>query len=262
MERIISHIREYSFNGDIPPIPAEENLFLEQFYNQQGLLIKQIFNNKTMEYNYEANTNLLLREVIDCRDGKREVSSYTYDDDSNLICCHHEEQLAYDGYGQIMHLPTGYYSDELFDWSNDGKTCTRTTENHYEDGTVSKELTRDEFDDHESRQRSYHYDETFRHECFNSLFYQYPGGPLILIVDRSVFTTKEGNHRVIITFYRYADERLISEESHGENAFGEMFNTEILYEYEDDEEGNWVVQRQRNKNGKVQYTVIREIEYW
>ena len=101
----------------------------------------------------------------------------------------------------------------------------------------------------------------FHYECFETLHYRYPEGELIQKMRRTVFTTKDGEKREIRSKERFADERLIYEDNYGVNAEGNVFSNTLHYEYEDDEEGNWLVSR-RLKNGKVQCTVVREIEYW
>lgn len=261
MDRVVSHMRVYLFDEDVPPIPAVENPIYEMFYNEEGFEVKREIIDETVVSHYEEMTNNLLREVHDYPDGKREVTTYTYDHDSNLVCRHFEEQRAYDGYGKILLIPTGTYSDEWYDWSNEGKTCIRTKENHYADGTVSKELRREEYNDLGWLRRVHHFDEDFHYECFESLHYHYPEGELIQKMRRTVFTTKDGEKREIRSKERFDDERLIYEDNSGVNADGNVFSNTLHYEYEDDEEGNWIVSR-RLKNGKVQCTVVREIEYW
>lgn len=261
MGREIKRMFVYYFDGDNPVIPAEENLIQELYYNERGREIREIINDETIEFTYVMGGGHLEREVHDYPDGRREIKVYTYDWESDLVYCHIEEQMAYDGYGEIVFIPTGTYSDEWYDWSSGGKTCTRKKENHYADGTVSKELTREEYNDLGWLRRVHYYDEDFNIESFESLLYRYPEGELILKMKRSIFTTKEGERRVIRSRMRYSGERVISEEYHGVDAEGKPFCNELFNEYEDDEEGNWMVMRQL-KNGKVISTVLREIEYW
>ena len=251
----------YYFDGDTPAIPAEENLIHELYYNERGCEIRRIIIDETVEYIYEELTERLIREVHDYPGGKREVTTYTYDYDANLLVCNMKEYQVCNGYGDYILIPTGAYTEEIYDWSNGGKTCTRTKENHNTDGTVSKELRREEYNDLGWLRRVHHFDEDFNYESIETMHYRYPDGILINRMSRTVFTTKEGVRREIRSRAKLVDERVISEENYGVNAEGKIFNNEIIYEYEDDNEGNWTVMRQL-KNGRVISTVLREIEYW
>lgn len=261
MERIVKHMQIYFFDEDVPPIPAIENLVYEIFYNEDGLEVKREIIDEIVESRYEKMSNDLISQVHDYPDGRREVTTYTYDHESNLVCCHFEEQMAYDGYGKIVLVPTGTYSNEWYDWSNDGKTCVRTKENHYADGTSSKELRREEYNDLGWLRRVHHFDKDFRYECFEAMHRSYPEGKLIQKTSRTIFTTKDGEKREIYSKERFSDDRIIYEDNYGANAEGNVFSNTCHYEYEDDKEGNWIISR-KLKNGKVQCTVVREIDYW
>ena len=263
MEKVVSHMRVYYFDEDAPPIPAIENLIHEVFYNEQGLEVRRENIDETVEYFYERISSRLIREVHDYPGGKRKVTTFTYDHDANLVVCHMKEYQVKNGYGDYLIIPTGAFSEEYYDWSNKGKTCTRTKENHFTDGTVSKELRREEYKDLGWLRRVHHFDEDFQYESCEAMHYHYPDGILVLKMQRSVFTTKDGERREIRSRVRYAgdDMRVISEENYGVNAEGKLFSNEFFYECEDDEEGNWIVSR-KLKNGKVQCTLVREIEYW
>ena len=59
----------------------------------------------------------------------------------------------------------------------------------------------------------------------------------------------------------FSDGRIVHEKYFGTNEKGNGFQNSFHYEYEDDEDGNWLIRRQL-RDGKVVFTTIRTIEYW
>ena len=261
MERIIKRMRIYYFYEDAPAVPALENLVTELFYNEQGQEIREERIDEELRHYYDPGDGSLLRTTHDFPDGKREVTEYTYDLDSNLVLCHWEEQRVRDGYGNYLIFPGGAYSDEYYDWSNGGKTCTRTKETHRNDGTVYHEMQREEYNEKGWLRRVHHFNDDFCYECIEKLNYRHPGGELVQKEKWQSFLTEEGERRQTWSTERFADERIVSEEIYGVDYKGKVFSSDLTYEYEEDQEGYWIASRQIGK-GHVHFTILREIEYW
>ncbi len=249
MDKYVKRVRVYYFDKDSPAIPTPNNLITELFCNEQGQEVREERCNEQLIHFYDHDNGVLVYTTHDFPDGKRVVTRYTYDEDSNLVHCHWEDQ------------PDGAYSDEWYEWSNKGKTCTRTKEIRHNDGTVDHELLREEYDGKGRLSRAHHFNDDFKYECIEILNYHYPDGDLALKEKQQSFVTKEGKQRKTWSREEYTKERVISEEIYGVDEYGKVFNRCLIYEYEEDEQGNWVVSRQISK-GQLHCTVIREIEYW
>lgn len=237
MDRTIKHMSIYYFDGDTPAIPAEENLITEFFYNEQGQEVREDRTDEQLLHFYQKGNGLLLRTVHHYPDGKRGYTEYIYDDDSNLVRCYWGEQ------------PEGAYTNEWYDWSNKGKTCTRIKETHQSDGTVKSEL-----------RRVHHFDDDLQFERIESMHY-HPNGALHMKLQKTFYKSNDGQRREIRSMERYVDDLKVAEENYGVNPEGKVFSKNVTFEYEKDEEGNWVVSRLLEK-GKIGFTVLREIEYW
>lgn len=261
MGKEIKQMLIYYFDGDTPAIPAEENLIYEFFYDEKGRQTREVTPEETVEYFYEMGDGGLIREVHNYSNGRRIIKDYDYDRDFELVHCHSEEQEAYEGYGEYVFIPTGSYSDEWYDWSNDGKTCIRKKENHYADATTTREQIREEYNDLGWLRLIYHYDEDFHYNSLEARHYKYPDGELLHTIIRTVFTTKGGERRELHSKKSYAEGRIIHEEYNGTDEEGNEFENSILNEYKDNEEGDWIENRQF-RNRTIVSTVLREIEYW
>ena len=246
MDRTIKHMSIYFFNGDTPAVPAEENLITEFFYNEQGQEVREDRIDERLLYFYEK--GVLVRTTHDFPDGKQKVTKYTYDEDNNLVHCHWVEQ------------PNGAYSDEWYDWSNDGKTCTRIKETHQSDGTVKSELRREDYDEKGRLRRVHHFDDNLQFERIESMHY-HPDGALHMKLQKTFYKSNDGQRREIRCRKRHVDDLMVAEENYGVNPEGKVFSHNVTFEYEKDENGNWLVSRLLNK-GKRGFTVLREIEYW
>ena len=236
----------YFFNEDAPVVPAEENLITEYFYNEQGQEVREDRIDERLLHFYE--NGVLVRTTHDFPDGKQEVTKYIYDEDNNLVHCHWEEQ------------PEGAYSDEWYDWSNGGKTCTIIKETHQSDGTVKSELRREDYNGKGWLRRVHHFDDDLQFERIES-FHYHPDGELYMKLQKTFFKSEDGQRREIRSRERYVDDLMVAEENYGVNPEGKVFSKNVTFEYVEDEEGNWVVSRLLEK-GKIGLTVLREIEYW
>ncbi len=261
MGKIVKHMRVYSFEADEPVAPSEKNLVCELFYNERGQEVKEESNVERIQYYYETDGGSLIRGTYDYPDGARWTLEYTYDLDGNLVHCHWTGEGVYDDlYGGYVFLPTDDYADKWCDWSSDGKLCTWKKETHYRDGSIRRETTREEYDDRGLLRLVHHYDDESNYDSLERLYYD-AGGELTRKSTRSVFKTKEGKQRQIRSRERHVGGRKVSESIFGVNHEGKAFRNDFIYEYEGDGEGNWVVSRRICK-GKLQLTVLREIDYW
>lgn len=237
----------------------KEDLITEYFYNEKGLEIREEREVDEVLWHTYEDTNLV-RTVHEYPDNKREVTEYTYDQESNLVHCHWEEQKVRDSHDDTLIFPCESYSDEWYDWHNEGRTCIRTKENHNKDGKVIHNLIREEYDAEERLIRVHHLNDDLIYECKE--FFDYgTDGTLSQKTKYTTFLSEDGKRRKIHSITRFSGEREISEEVYGIDSAGLVFSNFLTYEYEEDEEGNWVVSRQMNKDIEV-FTLLREIEYW
>lgn len=126
---------------------------------------------------------------------------------------------------------------------------------------MKSELIREDYNEKGWLRRVHHLDDNLQFERIESFHYHYPDGSLVMMLQKTVFKSNGGERREIRSRERYVDELMVSKEDYGVNPEGKVFSKNITFEYEKDEEGNWMLSRLLEK-GKLGLTVLREIEYW
>jgi len=247
-------MRVYSFEADEPVVRSEDNLVSELVYNKNGQKVTEEFYTVMTQYFYEREGGPLIKEIHNCPNGARWTLVYTYDLDGNLVYRH------WTGEGDYFLIPTDLYADEWCDWSNEGKVCTWKKETLYRDGRVRRETTREEYNKRGLLRLVHHYNQESDYDSLERFYYN-SAGELTRKSAWTVFETIDGERRAFRSRERHVNERKVCESTSGIVEEGEVFHCNFIYEYEDDEEGNWIVSREIS-DGKVLFTIIREIEYW
>lgn len=267
MDRIVKHMSVYFLDVGAPEEIPEYEPDCELFYDEDGRKTRERRGGDVMRYQYLVGEERLFRIVHDFNDGHREVTEYQYADwekDDTPVHCHWEKlERKEKRHLNDLHYeyePTGEFSDEWYDWSNNGKTCVRTkTSQSY--GLVTKEVKTEEYNDLGWLRTVHHTEEDSWYYSIDYLHHSFPDGTLQLEVNRTVFLKDNGEKRCIHTIKRYFDELPTAIETWGEDIDGKEFHylTQLVYKF--DEEGNWIVSKIIAK-GELDLVVMRVIEYW
>ena len=267
MVKTVKHMSVYFLDIGAPEELPEYEPDCEQFFDADGRKTRERRGNDVFQYQYLMGEERLYRLVQDFNDGHREVTEYQYADwewDDTPIHCHWEklerkEKQHLNG-TPYEYEPIGEFSDEWYDWHNNGKTCVRTkTSQKYR--RVTKEIRTEEYNDLGWLRKVHHTEEDSGYESTDYLYHSYPDGILQLEVNRTVFLKDNGERRCIHTIKRYYDELPTAIETWGEDTDGKDFHnlTQVVYKF--DEEGNWIVSKILAKD-KPDLVVMRIIEYW
>ena len=159
-------VREYEFSGPVPEddidlVTADtcRTIYLNALMKPERIQEKE----SLTKFEYDE-SGCLQRMVKDYRSGHREVWTYEYDETGERIhvrCVQMVEVHGWipaDGEPAVLHLwyrffddwkfmPTGYETDEWYEWEEEGRVCHRRLTIRKEDGTVEDSVRTDRYDD-------------------------------------------------------------------------------------------------------------------
>lgn len=251
------HIKEYHNPENLENASADE----ETIINEDGL--ETYFRNKEGEIHFfYDDSGKLLKKVEDKQDGTREIWTYEYDPDGNLLHVRSVEyedtrvwEPLYPGHDffspdafkeDYKFCPTGYTFDKWFYWYYDGKVCQSLLTFHYKDGTINKGRNLERYNENGQLMEEV-LDSGDDIMVINHYFYREDGS---LEEKASWFPSNESEGPLCVM---YDDlEREIGTRENG------VITSRI--EYEDNEEGLWTKRIKRDKDGNTLEETVRVYE--
>lgn len=271
MAKNISHIRTSILlgssvqNHDVEDGPLAYDEIWDAYFDQEGCLTSEKSGAETTQYTYGPNGELL-RKTTQCSEiNEAGVSidhykqwDYEYDDDLNVMHISYTDTICSPIYWPLLErggIPSNSSSDEWYDWSLDGKTCT-----------VHISVT-------EERRTS----QSFRVELYNddgSLFEEnWYNRDHVRTSKKTYFYWEDGNKQRTVYSYKTEPRNILDEpkrivETNDYDEKGRWIarytngELEMRIEYDEDEEGNGIEARFFNPDETLFALMKREIDYW
>lgn len=271
MAKNISHIRTSTILGILLRTYSKEDGSLaydeiwDVYFDREGRLTFEKSGAETTRYTYGPNGELL-RKKTECSEINEAGApiehirqwNYEYDKDGFLLHISYHDSVQPPRYWIFMAkggVPSDSSSDEWYDWSLDGKTCTVHI-SVTEEGRTSQSYRVELYNDDGSLFEENWYNRDHVRTSKKTYFYWEDGSQR-----RTVYSYKteplnvlDEPKRIVETNDYDEKGRWIARYTNGE--------LEMRIEYDEDEEGNGIEARFFNPDGTLFALMKREIEYW
>jgi len=269
MKGIVTHIRTYYFRGEAPSDLSGREPDEETFYDGEGRIVCSAGGSVIAYYRYDP-AGRLVRKTLDREDQWREIWTYEYDPEGELLHLHSEKRERGPHYigrckgfcfynpefyardDDAQYEPTGEYTDEWFSWEDGGRRRRRELVVHSpEEG--ERGVMMETYDGKgRLRERWIGEDKDSANHLERSTYRR----------DGSI-KTEQAVNRLVDASGKETVHTMVMEYDRNGNRVACIQDGDVQYRvaYEYDSERNWTRAVHRDALGLTKYTNIRQIEY-